>query len=77
MLSCKRKTVAKSGSVLAVVYFGVYYSHFFADWGEIRHRRSSRSTFEYLCVVKVSAVKFGTDLHVVPSSTSVSWRSKQ
>jgi len=55
--SSKRKIFANIGSVLAVVYLGVYYSHFFANWGEIRHRRSSRSTFEYLRVVRVSAVK--------------------
>jgi hypothetical protein len=57
MLSSKSKIFAKIGSVLAVVYLGVYHSHFFADCGEIRHRRTSHSTFEYLCVVKVSAVK--------------------
>jgi len=31
MLSSKRKIFAEIGYVLAVIYLGVYYSHFFAD----------------------------------------------
>ena len=38
ILYSKRKIFAKICSVLAVVFLEVYYSHFFADCGEIRHR---------------------------------------
>jgi len=31
MLSSKHKIFAEIGEVLAIVYLGVYYSHFFAD----------------------------------------------